>query len=75
MVSQGGPVRGDSYFLTGSSERPNTKMAAEAYSAPYSLELVSSGEGVKMNSVRIVENMGWELFIWAGQKFTPWGSG
>lgn len=30
---------------------------------------------MKMNSVRIVEDVGWELFIWAGQKVTPWGSG
>lgn len=75
MVSQGGPVQGDSYFLTGSLEKPNRKMAVEAYSSPYSLKLVFSGEGIKMCRVRIVENMGWEVSIWAGQKFTPWGSG
>lgn len=57
MVSQGAPVWGHSYFLTGSLEKTNTQMAAEAYSS-YSLKLVSSGEGIKMNSVRIVENMG-----------------
>lgn len=68
-------MQGDSYFLTGSLEKPNAKMAAESYSSPYSLKLVSSGKGIKMNSVRTVENMGWELFIWAGQKFTPWSSG
>lgn len=75
MVSQGGTVQGDSCFLTSSLEKQNTEMAAESYSSPHSLKLVSSEKGNKINSVRIVEYMWWELFIWAGQKFTPWGSG
>lgn len=36
---------------------------------------LSRGGLMDANSMRIVENMGWELFIWAWQKVTPWGSG